>query len=567
MKRLCAILLTLALTGALPVPVRATASGAWDEGYEAGLTDGAAGFAAGDAKRYEEQVSIAKGYDGGYAEGYVKGWWESWKNRPAPSDYERGFGDGYTQGWKDGEEKRTFDRAGRAAGLTGDYRSGFLEGYDDGYSEALDEIYEYALHHWDGDFDPLDQPLIVNGWPYKGQVVLKDGVACAAAKTLNEIMGTKLAGQVLPVRDAAAQAGWDVVWNKANRQVVMLNKEILLEQALSGRRGRPDPDFGALDKLLDQAAAQGFGVTGPWESEGTLRLRFSAFSTMEKERDAVLDLKLHVRANENGFHATASFSGAKMAELLKLMKLEGMEKLKDLPDDAALELIDNGGELYFSAPFLPLLDQRLAGVEWVRIDLPELAAGSDIAEALYQRLKAESRDGPDPGRAYQDFARDCVALDVLGGPEALTEKDGVFTWRVDTAKVNQAAARLLDNRACRLFRECALTAQLGPNGWNNLTLSFRPDTDQAAAVLAGEAGRLEKAALSWLTSLFDVRVSGKLSVGPNTTAGTAELHWKNAFRLNAALDLTRTPCDAFTLPKPGGPAVADYNILMFGKTK
>lgn len=564
MKRLCVILLALTLTGVFRVPVLATASGTWDEGYEAGLADGAAGFADGDAKRYQQQVSIANGYDGGYAEGYVKGWWEAWKDRPAPSDYERGFGDGYVRGWEDGEGKLAFDRAGRAAGLTGDYRSGFLEGYDDGYSEALDEIYEYALHNWDGDFDPLEQPLIVNGWPFKGQVVLKDGVACASAKTLNEIMGTKLAGPVLPIRDAAAQAGWDVVWNKANRQVVMLNKKILLEQALSGRLGRPDPDFGALDKLLDKAAAQGFGAAGPRESEGTLTLRFSAFSTMEKGNNAALDVKLHVRSNENGFHAAASCSGAKLAELMKLMKIEGMEGLRDLPGACTLEVIRNGSDLYLSAPFLSMLDQRFAGAEWVHIALPQAGTDNDVAEALYQRLKAESKNGPDPMRAYQDFARDCVALDVLGGPESLTEKDGAFTWRVDTAKVNQALARLLGERERKLFRECALAAQLGPNGWNNLTLSFRPDTDQMAALLAGDASKLEKTALSWLTNLFDVRVSAKASGGPGGVDGTAELHWKNSFRLTAALDLNHAPCEDFTLPKP---AAADYNILTFGKTK
>lgn len=567
MKRLCVILIALTLTGMLCVPVLATASGTWDEGYEAGLADGAAGFADGDAKRYQQQVSIANGYDGGYAEGYVKGWWEAWKDRPAPSDYERGFGDGYVKGWEDGEGKLAFDRAGRAAGLTGDYRSGFLEGYDDGYSEALDEIYEYALHNWDGDFNPLDQPLIVNGWPFKGQVVLRDGVACASAKTLNEIMGTKLAGQVLPIRDAAAQAGWDVVWNKANRQVVMLNKDILLEQALSGRLGRPDPDFSALDKLLDKAAVQGFGTAGSWESEGTLTLRFSAFSTMEKDKNAVLDVKLRVRSNENGFHAAASCSGAKMAELLDLMKIEGMESLKALPGACTVEVIRSGRDLYLSAPFLSLLDQRLAGAEWLHIVLPQPGTDNDVAEALYQRLKAECKNGSDPMRAYQDFARDCVVLDVLGGPEPLTEKDGVFTWRVDTAKVNQALARLLGERERRLFRACALTAQLGPNGWNNLTVSFRPDTDQLAALLAGDAGRLEKSALSWLTNLFDVRVSAKVSEGPNGTAGAAELHWKNSFRLTAGLDLTHTACEDFTLPKPEGQAVTDYNILTFGKTK
>lgn len=550
MKKLYAILIALAAAGLLAIPALATASGTWDEGYEAGLTDGAAGFANGDAKRYKEQVSIASGYDGGYAEGYVKGWWEAWAARPAPSDYERGFGDGYRKGWEDAEEKLAFDREGRSKGLTGNYRSGFLEGYDDGYSEALDEIYEYALHNWDGDFNPLDQPLIVNGWPFKGQVVIKDGVACTSAKTLNEIMGTNLTGQALPIRDAAAQAGWDVVWNEANRQVVMLNREILFEQALSGRAGQPTSDFSALDKLLNKAASQGFFADGPRESEGTMSLRFSAFSTMEKDQDAAVPVKLRVRSNKDGFHAVASFSGAKMAELLDLMKIDGMKSLKNLPENCTAELIRNGNDLYISASFLSVLDQRFAGGEWIHITLPSPEANTNVAGTLYQRLKAESKDGDDPMRAYQDFARDCVALDVLFGPESLAEKDGAFTWRVDTVKVNQAAARLLGDRERKIFRECALTARLGPSGRNNFTLSLRPDTDQIAAVLAGDASKLKKTALSWLTNLFDVGLYTKVSDGPNTLSASAELHWKNTFRLTAGIDLTHTPCEPFTLPGP-----------------
>lgn len=550
MKRLYAILIALTAAGLLAIPALATASGTWDEGYEAGLTDGAAGFANGDAKRYKEQVSIAGGFDGGYAEGYVKGWWEAWAARPAPSDYERGFGDGYRKGWEDAEEKLAFDRDGPAKGLTGDYRSGFLEGYDDGYSEALDEIYEYALHNWDGDFNPLDQPLIVNGWPFKGQVILKDGVACASAKTLNEIMGTKLTGQVLPIRDAAARAGWDVVWNKTNRQVVMLNKDIVFEQALSGRAGSPVYDFSALDKLLSKAASYGFSADSPRESEGTLTLRFSAFSTMEKEQDAAVPVKLRVRSSKDGFHAAASFSGAKMAELLGLMKIDGTGSLQNLSEDCAAELIRNGTDLYISAPFLSVLDQRFAGGEWIHIALPSPGTNTDVAGTLYQKLKTASKDGSDPMRAYQDFARDCVALDVLFGPESLTEKDGIFTWRVDTSKVNQAAARLLGDRQSKIFRECALSAQLGSNGWNSLTLSLRPDTDQIAAILAGDANKLKKTALSWLTSLFDVSLRAKASAGPNKLSASGDLHWKNAFRLTADINLTHTPCGPFTLPRP-----------------
>lgn len=550
MKRLYAILIALAAAGLLAIPAAATANGTWDEGYEAGLTDGAAGFANGDAKRYKEQVSLASGYDGGYAEGYIKGWWEAWAARPAPSDYERGFGDGYRKGWEDAEEKLAFDRDGRSQGLTGEYRSGFLEGYDDGYSEALDEIYEYAFHNWDGDFKPLDQPLIVNGWPFKGEVILKDGKACASAKTLNEIMGTKLTGQMLPIREAAAQAGWDVVWNKENRQVVMLNREILFEQALSGRTGSPSADFSALDKLLSKAASYDFGADSPRESEGTLTLRFSAFSTMEKDMDAAVPVKLRVRSSKDGFHAAASFSGPKMAELLGLMKINGTETLQDLSEDCKAELIRNGTDLYISAPFLSELDQRFAGGEWIHIPLPSPDANTDVAGTLYQKLKTSSRDGSDPMQSYQDFARDCVALDVLFGPEALTEQDGIFTWRIDTAKVNQAAARLLGDKKCRLFRDCALTARLGPDGWNNFDLSLRPDTDQIAAILAKDAGKLQKTALSWLTNLFDVSLSAKASAGPNKLSASGELHWKNSFRLTADLNLTHTPCGPFTLPKP-----------------
>lgn len=561
MKKLCAIALTLTLAGVLCVPAAATASKTWDEGYEAGLKDGAAGFDDGDAKRYSEQVSIASGYDGGYAEGYIKGWWEAWANRPAPTRYEQGFGDGYRKGWEDAEEKRVFDRTGRAAGLTGAYRSGFLEGYDDGYSEALDEVYEYALHSWDGDFEPLDQPLIVNGWPFRGKVILKDGVAYTSPKTLNEIMGTHLTGQAVSIRDAASQAGWDVVWNKTNRQVVMLNRDVLLEQALSGRPGRPDPDFSALDSLLNRAAVHGFRAAEPRESEGTVTLRFSAFSTMEKEQNTTVDVKLHMLSNADGFHAKASFSGAKMAELLKLMKIDGMDGLKTLPEPCTVELIRSGADFYIGAPFLSLFDQRLSGTEWVHYPLPALSVDNDTAKTLYERLKTESRTGPDPMLAYQNFARDCVVLDVLGGPESLTEQNGAFSWRVDTVKVNQALGRLLGDRNLKLLRECSLTARLDSSGWNNVNLSLRPDTDQTAALLAGDAARLEKAALSWLTNLFDIRLTAKLSEGPNATTGTAELHWKNSFRLTSDLTLTHASCEPFTLPKPDGANVAEARKL------
>lgn len=560
MKRLITMVLALALLAALCLPALATANGTWDEGYEAGLADGAAGFANGDAKRYKEQMSIAQGYDGGYAEGYLKGWWEAWKNRPDPTDYERGFGDGYRVGWKDAEETIPYDRTGRSEQFSGEYRKGFMEGYDDGYSEALDEIYEYALHHWDGDFEPLEQPLIVNGWPFKGTVALRDGVAYISVKTLNEITGAKLKGDVVPLRETAAQLGWDTVWNKENRQVVMLSKKRLLEQALSGRAGRPAPDFGALDKLLNKAETQGFGVPGVHTAEGTLTVNFSAFSTLDKEQSSSVLLQYTTVSDGRNFHTAATFNGADLAKLLTQMKVEGMAAVKSLPSGSKLELIVNGNNLYFSAPFLASLDNRFAGADWTHIALPDMGANGnhDTAEWLYQRMLAESRDGKDPMQAYQDFARDCVVLDALGGPEVLSEQDGTFVWKVDAAKVNEALGRLLGNKGLKLFRECNITAKLAPNGWNNYTLSIRPNTDQLASVLFREADKLKKAAASWVLNLLDVRLAMQADEGPESSSETGELHWKNNFRLNVEGRSTSTAGGELILTPPEGAVVVDY---------
>lgn len=523
----------LSLAIALPcVPVRATVRTDWESGYEAGLADGAEGFSENDAGTYQQQIDALQGRGNGYASGYVEGWWNAWSARPAPTEYESGFSAGYRAGWADLEARENFDPAKAADGLTGEYRAAFLEGYSDGYSEAMDDDLEYELHAWDEEgFEPGKQPLIANGWPVKGRIRYRDGYAWTDNAFIRQVTGVELPHGWYPLREKFEQAGWDVVWNDANKQIILLNKQALMRQVLRRGGTGADPDFSALDALA--AALRDGSLISAQERDisGSAKIQVRLPGAKPRTEKAFLSVSGHTR--KNGLALDLSAPGSAVAGVLEAAGLASPGELEPGADPIKLTLSCDGKAFTAKSDLIAMLEPSLPDGAWT-IPLPD--PGKATVQALYDRYKAECATCADAHGAYLKFAGKLSLLDLLAGPGALSVKEGRFTYNLSTQAMNRAAARLSGIPGAAPFRDCEVRASVGPDGWNDLTVKLDPDPDRVAEIRSQGKDRIGKLVETWkarlLGVLADVRIqdgpeSGNADVGMSLADGSSlEIHWE-----------------------------------------
>ena len=208
---------------------------------------------------------------------------------------------------------------------------------------------------WDLDYpgSNSDITLMVNGEESEAAVTLIDGVSCASADSLNAILGTQLTGDQISIRQAAQEAGWDVIWNSADRVVYLYRQSDL-----------PQGDFSKFDELMNRLLAAAKTEKGQsYKTTETIDLKFTAFNTLDGDKTHTARVTAELVQRDALYEVTVTLNAADLMPLipkasLNLMDAQFIKDLTTLMRGCKFTLLLNGetGDLYINAPLLALLD-------------------------------------------------------------------------------------------------------------------------------------------------------------------------------------------------------------------
>ena len=448
------------------------------------------------------------------------------------------------------------------------------EEYMNAWSLRTEEEFREAMFvdcaessYWDWDDGdqtaPSELSLVVNGRKTAAQLTAENGVSYADAGTLNAILGTSYPDGQTAIRQAAEAAGWDVIWNGENNEIVLLDRERLLSGVVLPDGSYVEEDLSCLDRLVaallealpKSEAGKGYPVTE------TIDQILKALNTLDGdetntariglemlERDGVYDLKVDLDAGQLLELFSDEVREAVAAELPKV----SLQNVKTLLTGVGAEVIwdSQAGMLYVNAPVFALFDSSVTADTWFSLETGavDLTEGLEMlrdwntAEFLYDQLLTNCETSfLGATYAYMDWTNEKVGLHLLFGPETVSEKNGTVTWRLDRDMASGAMTAVSGEAGSRiqgLFREFELTVAVGSGGIT-ADVVYRPDMDKMGAALAsgpwqtGDPAQI--AVYQWAMNLMDFRLEAH---GTANAAGGSEMldfHWKNQFRLEMAV--------------------------------
>lgn len=425
--------------------------------------------------------------------------------------------------------------------------------------------------YWSWDIPwPDDEPdysLMVNGETADAVVTMADGRACTDADALNRILGTSLTGEQVPIRQAAEEAGWDVVWNSYAGQVILFRREDL-----------PQGDFSRFDELMNRILASARTEEGQsYQTSETSTWKFTVFNSLDGNQTASVKVDTELLQKDALYELTITVNAADLIKLLPQSTTEFFDeqlqprKLTALLRSCKITLLLNGetGDLYFHAPILSLLDSERSETAWFHLDTGlSLISASDAGglewntgDLLYSTLLSSSAEGYWGGwYAYYSYIQSQSMLGSLLGPQRITERGGTLTWTLDEQAFQTLLAQSVEEAAWlpSIFKECEASLSADRNGKLTADLVFRLDMDAFASLIVQEGydpNPLSAALITWAANLLDFRVESHASGTTDKSTSTASFHWKNQFKLDITSSATRRKTGA--APRSAPPAGAE----------
>ena len=414
--------------------------------------------------------------------------------------------------------------------------------------------------------------LVVNGESSTADIAMIDGVCYASADVLNPILGTQLTGDQVSIRQAAQEAGWDVVWNATDRTVYLYRQADL-----------PQGDFSKFDALMNRLLAAAKTEKGQsYKTTETIDLKFTAFNTLDGDKTHTAQLTVELVQRDALYEVTATLDAAGLMPLipkasLNLMDAQLIKDLTTLMRGCKFTLLLNGetGDLYINAPLLALLDSTYKENTWLHASLEtDLAQILDLEnlewntnDLLYQELLDSTAQDTMYFSyfAYFRYLANQEMLSALMGPQNFTEKNGTLTWTLNV----QSLKNLLDEedegaaaQIASVFKEYSVTLSADKNGKLTSDAVFRLDMDSLAAFISqGGLGSdpLSAALISWMTNLFDFRVESHASGTADKSSSSSTFHWKNQFKLEmSGTSARQKTSNAPKSAPPEGAEIVDF---------
>ena len=456
------------------------------------------------------------------------------------------------------------------AWLTQEYpyydKTEYMSIYDISSEEQFREVMflDYVEREsWKWDLDSpgsnSDITLTVNGEESEAAVTLIDGVSCASADSLNAILGTQLTGDQISIRQAAQEAGWDVVWNATDRTVYLYRQADL-----------PQGDFSKFDALMNRLLAAAKTEKGQsYKTTETIDLKFTAFNTLDGDKTHTAQLTVELVQRDALYEVTATLDAAGLMPLIPKASLN----LTTLMRGCKFTLLLNGetGDLYINAPLLALIDSTYKENTWLHASL-----GTDLAQILdlenlewntNNLLYQELLDGAAQDSmyfsyfAYYRYLANQEMLSALMGPQNFTEKNGTLTWTLNVQSLKNILAEEDEELAAQIasiFKEYSVTLSADKNGKMTSNMALRLDMDALTALIAQSgwgSDPLSAALISWMTNLFDFRVESHASGTADKSSSSSTFHWKNQFKLEMSGTSARQKTSA--APKSAPPEGAE----------
>ena len=480
------------------------------------------------------------------------------------------------------------------------------------YIEYMEGKIGYPNWWEDRDY-PLS--LVVNGFDYAAELTAVDGVTYAPPEVVNAILGTHYTDAQVPLRAAAVEEGWDVVWNQYTNDVVLLDRELLLKgiyaddetlasvdemdewgyegmgQKLLSLMGELDgnmiyQDFSKFDEMMTRAISAVEWEPGQsYRTTETMDITLTTLNSLDGDKEYPFTVQLDAVTRDNVVDLTVSANVVQLLDLLGKPALDQLaaempkvtyQNLKTLLTGCKAEVILDGdeGKLYWNVPILALFDDTVGENDWFCVDLSlgeenetvaavteAITAGKWDTAALAYSLLLDGCENDSWGAvsAYGDYAMMRMALNLLVGKDTITEQNGTLTWRLDAQRIDDlmtmADPYMGDSSVEELFRELEVTVSVDRNGKQTASAVVRPNMDAIAAENAYWLDPLGTAAMSWVMNLFDFRAAAQSSGTTDKATGTAEFHWKNQLKLK--LDTATTRQAVKEAPRTAPPAGAE----------
>ena len=427
---------------------------------------------------------------------------------------------------------------------------------------------------WDLDYPGgnSDITLMVNGEKSEAAVTLIDGVSCASADSLNAILGTQLTGDQISIRQAAQEAGWDVIWNSADRVVYLYRQADL-----------PQGDFSKFDALMNRLLAAAKTEKGQsYKTTETIDLKFTAFNTLDGDKTHTARVTAELVQRDALYEATVTLNAADLMPLipkasLNLLDAQFIKDLTTLMRGCKFTLLLNGetGDLYINAPLLALIDSTYKENTWLHASL-----GTDLAQLLdlenlewntNDLLYQELLDGAAQDSmylsyfAYYRYIANQEMLSALMGPQNFTEKNGTLTWTLNVQSLKNLLAEEDEELAAQIasiFKEYSVTLSADKNGKMTSNMALRLDMGALASLIAQSgwgSDPLSAALISWMTNLFDFRVESHASGTADKSSSSSTFHWKNQFKLEmSGTSARQKTSNAPKSAPPEGAEIVDF---------
>lgn len=452
---------------------------------------------------------------------------------------------------------------------------------DDVFVWYVDYMIDQDDWSWDDPYYGEDAIyLMVNGEYTDVEVSAEDGVTYADAADLREIFGAQTvpseAVGLLPIRETAKKAGWDVGWYGG---AWWDEPEVQLWDKASYEAEVGD-NFDALNDFLAKAAKlswQTLFAETPTSTHQTVTIDVTRFSTLDGDETVKLTFDVDTVMGGGVLDATVTFD---LSQLLKLFNTDVVENLIQYAGFSVTQLntflkggtmefiIDyNTGKAAYNIPLLALLDEDMAGwqsVEGVDVfsSLDEAMDASFTSSQYAQMLTRAEINGA--WSAANSYEQTVTLLNIFAGKDRFsTDSRGKTTYSLTTQAVNEALSALLaedmyydmeeELPTFSFFKAFDLTLSLDDNGNETMDLHIRMDADGiTSAMMAGNGGYDPYFSLAGILSSsamrsFDMDITATASTTASRSVKRADVHWNNVGKM--AVRSTATRQNSRTAPR------------------
>lgn len=435
--------------------------------------------------------------------------------------------------------------------------------------------------------DPVepDEPtlaLTVNGVVTDVDITAGEGAAYADAADLRGIFGEEAVPAdktgLLPIRETAEQAGWEVVWYDdrfwTGDQEVQLWDKASYEAALAEEFGPLNDFFAAAMKTSGNTLFSDTPVT----THQTIAADLTQFSTLDGDETFHLTFDLDATMGSGVLDATLTFD---VTELLKLFPTEALESLTKMGGFSVTQLrqflkagvmefiVDyNTGDVAYNIPLLALLDEDLAG--WQTDTISGLDGMAEAMESLEefsftstlyaQMLSTASYMGAE--YALGEYDQTVALLSAFAGKDRFTVQSGKTTYSITTQAMNEAVSALINADADEgdstnmvkqpvypIFKAFDVTYAVDGGGNVTASLHIRPDVDGLAASLAkayeasyygdSSASGAMGIVMNLLTQSWNMDITASSRGNAQRSTGSLDIHWNNAGKLSVRTTATQ----------------------------